>query len=275
MIAKLFHNIGSDAIRILGWRTVLKMWWGVLLKFSQILRERNLRPLDKYMADGSTYSIRSHFGSFDVNPAKVDMMFVETSFCFGGIRELYIKDCYLRYHNIDPKRINTVVDLGANRGLASLLFIPVARRILAVDFAPESDATIRYNLTVLNRFHHVSIATCILEAEDTRIDAKHEMKRISTLLKEYSISEIDFLKIDIEGSEFEIINDLPLDSITYLSMEVHHRFGSVADLVDRLKDHAFDITLATEEMKITSEPLQTAYIFARNLNRLAESQAVA
>lgn len=59
------------------------------------------------------------------------------------------------------------------------------------------------------------------ETEDKAF--KVQMKRLSTILEETGISDVDLLKIDIEGAEYEVVPDL-LDSgilVKQLQLEIH------------------------------------------------------
>lgn len=55
------------------------------------------------------------------------------------------------------------------------------------------------------------------------------VKKYSTILQELKHSTIDVLKIDIEGAEYEVINDILLSSVRpkQFLIEFHHRFPNV------------------------------------------------
>ncbi len=55
---------------------------------------------------------------------------------------------------------------------------------------------------------------------------KVEVRRISTIIKELGIREISLLKMDIEGSEFEVIDDMLKEKIypNQICLEFHERF---------------------------------------------------
>ena len=58
---------------------------------------------------------------------------------------------------------------------------------------------------------------------------KVEMKRLKTIMNELEHASIDVLKMDIEGSEYEVIDDMIESEIfpKQLLIEFHHRFKSI------------------------------------------------
>ena len=58
---------------------------------------------------------------------------------------------------------------------------------------------------------------------------KASCKRISTLVQELGHSRLDILKVDVEGSEYSILEDVCLKRIhaSQIAVEFHHRFEEV------------------------------------------------
>ena len=52
------------------------------------------------------------------------------------------------------------------------------------------------------------------------------MKRVKTIMQELNHEKIDLIKMDIEGSEFDVVEDMCLSGIQFcqLCVEVHDRF---------------------------------------------------
>ncbi len=76
--------------------------------------------------------------------------------------------------------------------------------------------------------NHVS-ATLLDRPEIKENAYKVEVKNIVTILKELNHNNIDLLKIDIEGAEYNVIDNI-IDSkinINQLLIEFHHRFANV------------------------------------------------
>lgn len=65
------------------------------------------------------------------------------------------------------------------------------------------------------------------ETEDESIDV--EVKKLKTIMDEMGHEKIDLLKMDIEGAEYQVIDDIVKSDIrpNQLLIEFHHRFPSV------------------------------------------------
>lgn len=63
-------------------------------------------------------------------------------------------------------------------------------------------------------------------------------KKISTLVKELGHSRLDILKIDVEGSEYPILEDVCLKGIpvSQIAVEFHHRFEEIG-LTATIRSH--------------------------------------
>lgn len=70
---------------------------------------------------------------------------------------------------------------------------------------------------------------------------KAPILKLDQLIKENNISIIDFLKIDIEGSEFDLLknNNNWLKKVKKIAMEVHPSYGNPKELKDILEQNGF------------------------------------
>lgn len=96
---------------------------------------------------------------------------------------------------------------------------------------------------------HVS-ASCQLSSHVSAEFFDAPCLRLSSLLKRLSFSRIDVLKIDIEGAEYAVINDVissgSISSIDQLLVEFHHYFTGFSvrdtrDVISKLSKAGFDI----------------------------------
>jgi FkbM family methyltransferase len=194
----------------------------------------------------------------------------------------FIADDYLQYvHRIKEKgNVNLIVDAGANIGCASIYLYSHFPDAKMICIEPESS-----NFEVLSKnikLNHLENNTqCIKKAlwnenkelELRRIDfsndgfhvmsegVTHEIiDKITTctipdLLKEYDEKYIDLLKIDIEGAEkviFQDINHLGsfLPQTKMLILEVHQEYIADEEIVNILERFNFDIQVT----KIDGQP---------------------
>jgi FkbM family methyltransferase len=136
----------------------------------------------------------------------------------------------------------TIVDVGAHIGMASLLFAqryPLAG-IIAVEPEPANFAALVRNVSSYKNIvpvqaalwkedgevrlgksaAHPKGAFAIAEDGDQRVRAV----TMETLMKENGIRMIDFLKVDIEGSEKEVFQTCAwIKSVRVIAIELHDR----------------------------------------------------
>lgn len=96
------------------------------------------------------------------------------------------------------------------------------------------------------------------------------VKRIPTIMAELGIRKIDILKMDIEASEYEVIDDILDSGVTpyQLLVEFHHRFRSVPvektkSVISRLQAAGYRIIHISEqyrEFSFIHEPTLKSYM---------------
>jgi len=90
------------------------------------------------------------------------------------------------------------------------------------------------------------------------------VKRLSTIMQELGHTRIDLLKMDIEGAEYEVIDDIAVSGIRprQILVEFHHRFPNVGiektrKAIDTLKSmgyRLFSISASNEELCFIGTP---------------------
>src|ERR1017187_517440 len=159
--------------------------------------------------------------------------------------EVFLKDNY-RTERIEG-RLTCVVDIGAQIGLFSLKMAPRAERLLTFEPEPENFKLLSRNLSgpshqhvetfnkaVANRAGTLRLymapsnpgAHTAFPAETSAVEEYQEVEavRLPDILDARKISHIDYLKLDCEGAEYEIMASLVewgLDRISYIGMEYH------------------------------------------------------
>jgi FkbM family methyltransferase len=124
----------------------------------------------------------------------------------------------------DGKKDLTILDAGANVGIFSVFCSPSSKTIYSVEPTPS-----HYNILkeVVKPFHNIITMNCAVWKKDQDIQfyiVDHNTtsnsavaatnnsvtvsgKTLKSIIKEYNIEHLDLIKMDIEGSEFEVIND--------------------------------------------------------------------
>jgi len=266
-IRKLFANVGFHAYKVLGLTTYIKMLFLLLCNTKKIIESGKI-----YFLDGSmnkiTQPIKIRYNNkkylFDL--AYVDRKLNEgIYFTFGNIREIFILDCYLRHQ---PKEAffnsKIVLDLGANRGTFSVLMTPVAEKIICVEVQSRYKDIIKYNME-LNNFKNYAIESCFIGEGGLCTDLILEDNKISLsdIIKKYDLHNIDFAKIDIEGSEFALFESPDwLELTKYISMELHHEYGNVDTILNPLKKYGFSYEKPYLSFKTISNATQAVHLYA-------------
>jgi FkbM family methyltransferase len=246
--------------------TTARYLWGVATRLPQIVRTKKLIPADASMA-GATCT-------FHVNGTQVTV----SGDVFGGARELYCRQVYFALPGFRIRQGDVVVDLGANHGLFTTLAARVASRVLAVEAQHGFGAEIRRNLERNGCAGNVDIdlaivggATGVLSNGEQLRRASHfqgvvvPRKPMAALLREHEIEHVDFLKIDIEGSEFDLFRsaDEWLPRVSKIVMEMHSAFGDPRELVAVLRASGMHVQALTPDLRPAQAALGAdGYLYA-------------
>lgn len=254
MIKKVLSNILSpNVFKSLGIFNYIIFLTFVMKNIIQIAKERNMNSFDKEIGRKnffSSFNFKNFQINFDCN--YTDKLILEDSFSFGIIREIFIRNTYFVHL---PKKsyenCKVVVDLGANRGCFSTLMTPVAEKILSIEVQKKFNRSIIHNLE-LNNFYNYKIENTYVGGKGQFFDNANSFTSVDALFNKYYIDFCDIIKIDIEGSEFKLFEDLNIDwlsRVNYIVMEVHPKYGDPKHIVERLKSEGFNLVLANQNLK--------------------------
>ncbi len=273
LFQKILDNIGLKAARLLGIKQYINMLFQFIGRIPTILKEKNLVALDKRM---SNYVLSIDFNNYHylIDLPYIDNQIIEGSFAYGGVREIFIRNCYFRHHDIDFSKIKTVIDLGGNRGLFSTFCAAFASKIIVIEPNPVYNEVIAVNINNVNPQLKPVIINKFVGGKGLVQRANESNISFDQIITEHVIGIIDFLKIDIEGSEFGLFEDgLPFDKIRYLSLEVHRDYGDPEILVRILKDNGFNVIASTANFKRTASKNEIDYIYAQNIALLSKQSS--
>ena len=162
-------------------------------------------------------------------------------------RTAYCKNSYIVLPTLI--KYNLAFDIGANLGGFSKAFEDSFNKIIAVEAFPETFQKCKQNLadlthaTCLNKavsdvsdkemlfFSHKngdsgSTTSINLNSDDLNVEQAEKVKSISyeDLVKKYGTP--DYMKVDIEGGEYDFLMNKDLSGIKFLSLELHSGYLS-------------------------------------------------
>lgn len=261
MWKKIFANYGPRALKALGpvgYARYVATSVGVL---PQILVQRNLRPVDIAMHGmlDLRHPVTGARLCIDLDPYRpgdVD----EGTYTFGLVREIWLRDVYLRPFGL-PAALDCVIDLGANRGIFALQACSFAQQVIAVEALEKYREPLLRNLAC-NRLDNLRLVHAFIGSDAFLASTGNTVIGLPDLMAMATGRAIDFMKIDIEGSEFGL--DLaPLSQVRRLAMEVHPQWGSSTELVAAVIGLGFECRLFDESMRPVSAK-QASFVYAIN-----------
>jgi len=167
-----------------------------------------------------------------------------------------------------------VVDVGASHGFVSCRYAALGARVLAIEPDPDSFARLQANVAANRLVELVEALRCAAGAAEgeralhrsrefgggmsTTVvpsgAAQHFRVRdvipvhtrpLASLITDWTAERIRLLKLDCEGSEFEILGSLPSslwERIDSMAIEVHPSVYALEDLVAQAIEHGFQVS---------------------------------
>jgi hypothetical protein len=202
----------------------LRWLTGMAREARKCVATRSFVPADDSMGDG---------------PFRVNLRGATASLVgqhvFRGLREIWVRDVYLGGGFLSIPDGSTVVDLGANMGNFTLLALGHGPRVrvVSVEASETCVAKLRRSLAAngwddrAQVIHAFIIGEGVASLDLQGAQAIHE----SQLIGRAALKSVDFLKCDIEGSEFGLLgpDSRLLRMARQIAMEVHRFGGAPAD----------------------------------------------
>ena len=262
---KIFKNYSFISIGTIGLKYYLLCLFFTFISIFKIIKTKKLYNVDFLMG-------KTDIKKFYINKKKIffdckfnDINIIEDSFSFGLIREIYIRNCYLRFIPFNKlKNIVNTIDLGSNRGVFSCLSTTFSKKIIGVEFNPKYEKTFKKNLE-LNKFNNYFFENKkIVQDDEINFNNSKNYLGINNLLKKYEIKKDCFIKIDIEGGETSLFRKTDwLDFIDILVMEVHPHFDvSTSEILKKLQKKNFNLITASDDLVKTNIVEKICFIYA-------------
>lgn len=174
------------------------------------------------------------------------------------IREVWKENVY-EVGDTRFTRNGITVDIGANIGAFSLLAAHYGSKVIAVEPEPHNLKALENNIAINNMAHMITVApvgisdhrgtavigddgggATIKDGLSASQGATIELITLDDLFDRYGVEKVNVLKIDVEGSELEIITGASrkqLEKCAYITMEFDVRSGAhMGDMVQKLSE---------------------------------------
>lgn len=228
-------NEVAQVRRLLGTREALRYLGCVARRLPQVWARRSLAPADQLM----TSPLRLHT---ETGPLLLH------SGDFGVVREIFGQRCYAFADWIHRSR--TFLDLGANEGLFSLYALAAhpANRVTAVEAQAHLCERLRANLRRNGFDSRARVIQARAGGPNPQLEALPDTPPALAMAELIGPdTRLDFLKVDIEGSEFALFASCQdwIARVRFIAMEIHPEAGDVPALRRRLEEHGLIVRQAT------------------------------
>ena len=248
------RSSGLAAYRVLGLKQFAELWLHIVFNLPVVWlhgRPEAMRRVALAMGKGAPLAITYRGYSFLWDCGFNDRHVPDPP-AFYTVQEMLIRDSYFAFH---PEHVfddaKTVVDLGANRGLFSLCMATHAKVVVSVECLREFTVLYEHNMN-LNGFKNYFLEQAYIGESAAAIAGGSDVPVLSMrrLLDKHQLSSVDFLKMDIEGSEFAVFREPDwLQRVRNLTMEVHFDHGTLRELCARLDEAGFTHRIVSPELQ--------------------------
>jgi len=165
-----------------------------------------------------------------------------------ALKEIFAEKCYDQLLPRDAY----IIDCGSNIGLSILYLKSIAPEATIIGFEPdEANYELLKNNTQRNKLENITLHKAAVWTENTELsfevtgsmgsaialEKKENTIKVQALrLKDFLVQKVDFLKIDIEGAEYEVMKDISdsLHHVNNLFVEYHGTYRQNNELLEIL-----------------------------------------
>ena len=248
---KLLLNFGINTFFVLGAINYIILLFNFILRIKKIIQQKKLSPIDNTF---NRISLKFNNDRFFINIEKLNYLCQEKD-TFGLIREIFFRNVYLK--NLNLKNFNKFIcfDIGCNRGIFSVIASKIFKFVICIDLQTKYNKCIDEIMSSNNQKNYEIINGIIgsLE-EDYKLGENQRIINLNELIKNKSSGEKIFLKIDIEGGEFRLFDEIDLNLVNIIVMEIHNDKGSLKKILDKLNDNNFKFLCFDEKLNKISYP---------------------
>lgn len=186
---------------------------------------------------GEHFGFRMKHGSFRLRNGTVYFINPSEGDAVAAFQEIYLQKRYTRYYT--PKGTDCVIDVGAAVGEFAIFAASLSPHIRAYAFEPEprpfkrlkaaieangmQDRVSAFRLAVADKKGEITIENRgNIFWDDTSIKAA--ATTLEDIFHDHKITQCQFLKVDIEGAEFEVLMNTPrhiFEKISHIALEYH------------------------------------------------------
>ena len=264
ILKKFLLNFGRNAFLSLGTINYIILLFNFLLKIKKIFRLKKLTPLDNTF---NKISINYNKKKYFINISKLNKLCSERD-TFGLIREIFFRNVYLKNFNVSNFNKFICIDLGSNRGIFSLMASKIFKTVICVELQSKYNKCV-HEIMLSNHQKNYKIINGVIGELGMNISNKLEFSQnkidINQLIKNEADKHKVFLKIDIEGGEFKLFEEINLDLVEAISMELH-KGGDIDHILDKIKNKNFFIECFNDQLeKINYQSSTITFIKARKI----------
>lgn len=234
---------GVGLARVCGVGVGLAFFATILANFRTCARARNLNPVGEAMGPGPFHC--------NLRGAKARLTGPDI---ISSIREIWVRDVYTGGGFLEIPKDATVVDLGSNRGVFSALALAhgTGVRVTAVEVDPKYTQN-RAEILALNGWaERLRLVPAFIGPRSPLTDKLVESIRQSghpcdmlsedEFIQAAGLTHIDFLKCDIEGSEYGLLHKHSklLAMTDRLGIELHTNAGDAEAFITMLHELGFE-----------------------------------
>jgi hypothetical protein len=183
---------------------------------------------------------------------------------------MFFNDVYLwPFHPFSAK---LVMDLGANRCFFGVVALKIlgAKLYIAVEPLRKYDApremlfSVNNILEISARHYRKVLGTShrdpkVMEALE---EVANDTITVRSIVEELKIKTLDFLKVDIEGAEYDVFQDTSwLSLVSRIALELHPPAHEKVALFDKLQRAGFSLLCTDARRRVVSSELGD-YLFA-------------